>query len=115
MVRLSIGDPRSVASITIETPGACPSTSRPKNGTPVRPTWRRGSRSAVWDSMTKTRPVIAPGCVARGIETSNRSGVMASSDGWASGVSPLPQRATRTPITQSLPVIFGGAVVDGCI
>ena len=61
-LRLSIGVPRSLWSIVAVCPGDSFSTSRPKNGTPVRPICRRGSAifSIVRVTITYTRPVIGP-------------------------------------------------------
>jgi hypothetical protein len=47
--------------------------SRPKNGTPVRPIWKRGSVSFVFDSITNARPVIGSACAVPGKEILNCS------------------------------------------
>ena len=59
-LRLSSGVPRSLPSmLTIFSGWSC-STSRPKNGTPVRPICSRGSGCLSIErvTMTKARPVI---------------------------------------------------------
>ncbi len=72
---LSSGVPRSVASMLTTFSGCSFSTSRPKNGTPVRPICSRGSGcfSTVRVTITNARPVIGPSCTCGMNETSKRS------------------------------------------
>src|SRR6185295_9952493 len=72
---LSIGVPRSLASMLTIFSGCSRSTSRPKKGTPVRPICRRGSgwRSIVRVTITNARPVIGPSWICGTKDTSKRS------------------------------------------
>src|ERR1700753_742201 len=85
--RCERGEPRSELSMVAESPGPRDSTLRPKNGTPMRLTCKRGSQGSVVamtasagpqgvmsrERIKKTRPVIGSACVAAGKEIANLS------------------------------------------
>ena len=84
--------------MTVGSPAASPSMSRPKNGSPVRPIWSRGSRESVLAIITYARPVSGPALTVSGTTTSNRV-----SDGScdAAGRAIAVDETARTPTTTS--------------
>src|SRR6202795_3596154 len=80
--RCARGEPRSELSIVADSPALRELTSRPKKGTPMRLTCKRGSQGSVVaatasagpqcamsrERITKTRPVIGPAWAAAGKE-----------------------------------------------
>ncbi len=57
--------------MTTTSPGWTRSMSRPKKGTPVLRTWKRGSDFAVREMITYALPVTGPGCAVSGKTISN--------------------------------------------